>query len=926
MYRIVFLYLGWICIWVSTAIAEPLVFHWSQAQLKINSAQPVTFKTILRSRQQEPVNLKSSVTLKLYARTRNAGRLRCNLGILDLENNIPPDEQSTTSCMWNLSEGASLQASFKASRLDNISVATAAVGNLRLQENNAGQILIPVTHEVPLDISNLDWLEELTVLVTCDGDSCNKYRAGKIYTHLQHCSGQLIELNLRKIIQLTFCPRFFSLLVDPDASLRDSELTEKLVTDLLERELVRLNTQLKALIANEPSIPTPPLDYHFIQPDEENASFSEQVQLFKQLQQLLNHYIEVNSTSQWSTHRYHLSTPVYPVITIAALDQCKTKRDESLHIDSWGDLTGTANLVQKLTPQLQAVIADARKPSHNQRIGQHTYPAVILDTDLREPLVGQLGLFARQQLPLHTCLGAYGGILLHRSEHKHLDDFFDSQVDDYIHEADHRVDKKLLISPYQMGNLLSLINTDRLSPDQPDERYPRNITKVNLRSYGINYVIFVTQQVVPKDAELFIEYSSDFLKDLRQATDDVPMSDDDNDSIISASSEAPEDYGLISDAELSDEELCDDISGRKAAEKWEGNPYRRNNYQCLICDEKKDPYEIVYHHLACHNEPVFICPNWHCFQIFKVSDIDKYLQHIRESKEANQKNYGYCCKEPDCHYATSRTELYNSHIKELHKTPVARQPSFRQDCDILQRWNVHWTQLGKGIISSYNCPLCESKPDGKAKLVKHIASNHATPCMCCPVEGCTSIFTKPEYWVYHVKMIRSVGRRLGLKICDTENCHHIYARKSAQHTCKALNRPDFLPASCPARACKETFYSKQKASDHIEHERKASKHPIACEAPFCHFSDINLSRLKRHNGDGCTSSQYLFESIPASFYHRAPRLVRNKGTLRFIREWKQELRKPSTTKPTTKKSLPKAKAPCKKRKNQKSVRRSAKNL
>ena len=866
------------------AIAEPLVFHWSQSRLKVNTDKPAATKTILRSSQQKPVDLQSPATIRVFARARQPGRLKCNLRICHLDSDRQPDDgEESTGCTWSLSQGATLQATLHVTQFNNISV-TAMSADGFIPASDTGLMIVPATHEVPLDTDNLKWLEEFTVMITSEHDYVfRKSYSHKICTHMQLVSGQLFQLQASDKLNLNFRPRFFSIFIDPDIYYNESAQTEKLASHILEWELTYLNIQLKALMEKEIPVPISQFpDFKINLRDEGDIPIPDLIRLFQYNLNLFNHYFETEKKSPKREHRYHIHTPVYPLVTTEASLQCRSKKNDPLHVDSWGELSGS-DVIQEVTQKLKTVIADVGEYSHNQRIARQTYPAIILDTDLRKGLVGQLGLFARRHLPRHTCLGAYGGILLHKSELELFDHFFGSQVDDYIHETGHHVDKKLLISPYQTGNLLSLANTDRLREDQPDEDHPRNITKINLRAYGVSYVVFTTQTIVQKDAELLIEYGPGFLKNLQQLPDDFNISDNDNASIITLSSEASESFCSLPDLDAGE----DTTRERCSAKDRSDNPYRRNNYQCLYCDQKKDPYEIVYHHLTCHNEPVFLCPNWHCFSVFKINDIDEYIQHRSASKADNQLNSTLCCEQPDCHYATDRRDLFQNHTKEPHHKPVALQAAFRQECHIIQQWKVHWTQLGKGIVSNYNCPLCDKSPDSKEKLVKHLSSNHATPCMSCPTAGCSSIFSVPEYWFYHVKMIRSVGTKLGLKVCATENCHHIFARKGVGHSCKVKEWPNILPASCPSSACKETFYSKKQAQEHIDNMRAHPKDSQLCEgSPLCHISARNPSRLQRHNGGGCRSSRYFFERIPAKFYRQKPKLIRRKSTIQLLKAWK----------------------------------------
>ncbi len=172
-------------------------------------------------------------------------------------------------------------------------------------------------------------------------------------------------------------------------------------------------------------------------------------------------------------------------------------------------------------------LAGCSDPKYNESICKLTYPTLILDTDPRPDLRGQLGLFARKNLPAHQILGVYGGILCHYTEQSLFEKILGIQTREYFHSTGPGQGnrKKLTISPYQFGNLLSLCNTDRVEECSHDPDHPRNINTLNARLTGISYIVFITGQPVPKDQELLIDYGSCKQKALRtliQSSESIP--------------------------------------------------------------------------------------------------------------------------------------------------------------------------------------------------------------------------------------------------------------------------------------------------------------------------------------------------------------------------------------------------------------------
>ncbi|MGY0215894.1 hypothetical protein ACWJJH_00745 [Endozoicomonadaceae bacterium StTr2] len=872
---------------------EPLVFHWKQSEVH-TAAITQAINTILRSYQQNPVVLKERLKIHLFARAHREGKLKISLDINNLTHHsgIEQCEQGDSYCEWNLPAGGQIRATITGSKLQQVLISRTTTSS-----NTSTLQILPACHEVPIDASDLQWLEELTIYISVPGTWTP---VDRVHVHLMHLSGQKFCCSPPNRTRTRFRPGFFSIYCPGNKPGTERILTPDFARQLLDREMADLNLQLKALTGNEPPATTCSLNEYIPDPME-TASLPSMEEMKQQLQpalDLANHGMEFTSPGSRPWHRYFTSLPVYSMISTLATCVSQTK-NKNLRVDSWGSFIEKPDkLRRRLETDLSCLLTASDSDLHNQNLADQTYAALILDTDPRPALRGQLGLFARYHLDKYTCLGAYGGLLCHHKEQKALERFYGQGVADYIHDTGPSRTNRLIISPYQTGNLLSLVNTDRLREHQPDPKHPRNLNRIGVRYNGISYIVFATSEHIPAHTELLSDYGGVIQSALQQGSDhEIPPDNsddfDDSASIISISSTQSETgyeaMELGEGSETGSEESSSRPQTLIKSKQSRTDSRRRLNYTCEQCDRRYSPYEIIYHMLAFHNEPAFICPVVHCLSVFKVSEFDKYLEHIKQARDEHTRKNNHLCEQPDCHYGSPRLDLLQKHCSQPHRKRSVYSLPFRRDCKILQSWNLHWTQLGKGIRSAYICPVCSATFDGGQKLAFHITSVHATPCLFCPVKGCTSVFSSYDYWFYHVLMIKRVAQGLGLKVCEDKLCHHIYSRPEVPHSCLESIAPELLPASCPTHQCPEEFSSADAITEHVHLRRTATGDTLHCPNKYCHIRTKVQSRLDRHLGSKgvCPSSPRVFQAIPHHLYNITPRLLRTHTSQDILRGLKR---------------------------------------
>ena len=485
--------------------SEPLAFHWKQAKMTTATGDKIHIKLIMRSLQQFPVDLlQGELTLYCYARAKKGGFLQLDLnGSIDKHDaQVTRQSQAGTTFDWFFKSSQVLQVQLSGTEMIGL-----FTGNeIKLSGKVFTQLLIPATHEIALDTTCLSWLEELFIYIENAQRAVPDEHVNPV-AHLIHTSGTCHQLKYPADSPLSFRPGFLSVFINPEDPIQKEAMTVEFGIQIMKWINRLTEKRLQDIKSGEPD------------PKRRKKIQYSLSQVNKPIISAIgSHPVKISDFHETNLHRYHLTNPVYSEITDKASQQISQGKGLPSKVDSWGGFTGHAGVDKTaLDKAILEHLTQCSSPRYNAKIYQDTYPALIFDTDPRQGLSGQLGLFARRALPPFHIIGAYGGILCHYTEQSDIEQRFGARARDYFHGTGPETGarKRLTISPYQHGNLLSLCNTDRFDECTPNPDYHRNINTLNARLQGISHIVFITQQAIPQDCELLIDYGPDKQKTLR---------------------------------------------------------------------------------------------------------------------------------------------------------------------------------------------------------------------------------------------------------------------------------------------------------------------------------------------------------------------------------------------------------------------------
>ncbi|WP_461536701.1 SET domain-containing protein [Spongorhabdus nitratireducens] len=473
----------------------------------------------MRSLQEFPVSLNdgTSFTLLLYARAKRPGTVKLKLKIKSLIDQSSrtmlshPDE----GFCWHLTPHSLVHLKLSGRNLKYISVRETPEECSPLPF----ETVLPVTHEIALDSPALDWLEELVIFITSRKTILPEQCQTSI--HLMGHSGMCYQNHVSSISLMEdyYRPGFFSILVHPAQGLAESQLSRALCGNLLEWMYSQYQRPLlNQIFSAEPFEPQSPcMQISPLLSTVHVETFEQRVERLEQAVSATSPLplILPGSPNLPDEHRYYTGGPVYPSVSEMA-EKSFHSCGQGLTVNLLGEMIKASSEDRaEIHANVESFMLEGLR-DQNSHLNKLTYPALILDTDARGALAGQLGLFARQDIPAFMPLGAYGGMLCHKQEQSILERHQGAAVMDYCHTTGHQKRKLLIINPYQVGNLLSLCNTDRLVEHQIDPDHPRNLEKLAVISNQMSYIVFVSKRVIKKNSELFIDYGSEFQKRLLQ--------------------------------------------------------------------------------------------------------------------------------------------------------------------------------------------------------------------------------------------------------------------------------------------------------------------------------------------------------------------------------------------------------------------------
>lgn len=274
------------------------------------------------------------------------------------------------------------------------------------------------------------------------------------------------------------------------------------------------------------------------------------------------------------------------------------------------------------------------------------------------------------------------------------------------------------------------------------------------------------------------------------------------------------------------------------------NPFNYSDYDAVTRESSDDEADQTMHPEPQTNVKGL---SWKCkicseIKKDKVSLIEHYEYHKRESDKVQVENEIHYIECPVCHYKFNDVRLYDKHIDSVH-----RDKGF--SCGICNKrytntyyFSIHNNECHSSNPDTWICPLCDSSFKTPQEIRQHIEDKHESNKEKYNCEECQKTFTSLTWFndhkIFHIKsypyLCTSCNEKFPVKGELIKHCKKIHHR----------NELTFTKYQC--KICKMTFATNQALGNHNNYHNQQTYLCTQCGKIFARRDNL-YQHLKNHN-------------------------------------------------------------------------------